>query len=281
MPIRNQIGDPGYLLLALKLYSTIITNVYANGQGFATSRVVELLNVIVNTKYVVPDGSPLLGIDEMGSVGRINTIPSKTRMENPQLTKGLQQIPAQQPTIAPADIDWLLKMDAVIRSVFDGQPDWQGYIQLMTGGQMIFGLTYGGGAFIWNNGDGTNQAMKLSRYSQLILDGATTADNTPGDIVINPNTSLNASVGGFKAGFIPFGTSNNFSFFFNNLSTGKIKIQMSLGTGGSLNDTWQFNADGSFESLIAGQGVTLMTPDGTKRYKITIDNSGNLVTTLQ
>lgn len=34
------------------------------------------------------------------------------------------------------------------------------------------------------------------------------------------------------------------------------------------------------ENDSAGYGIILKTPDGTNRYKITIDNSGNLVTTL-
>ena len=37
---------------------------------------------------------------------------------------------------------------------------------------------------------------------------------------------------------------------------------------------------GIIENTVAGGSIILKTPDGTKRYQITIDNSGNLITTL-
>lgn len=39
-------------------------------------------------------------------------------------------------------------------------------------------------------------------------------------------------------------------------------------------------ANGDFESAVAGSGVILRTPDGTKKYRLKIDNSGNISTEL-
>lgn len=38
--------------------------------------------------------------------------------------------------------------------------------------------------------------------------------------------------------------------------------------------------NGALEFTKAGEGIILVTPDGTKRYKLTINNNGDLVTTL-
>lgn len=49
---------------------------------------------------------------------------------------------------------------------------------------------------------------------------------------------------------------------------------------GTSTETAAIYADGTFESKVAGNGLILKTPDGTKRYKITINNSGAVISTL-
>lgn len=41
----------------------------------------------------------------------------------------------------------------------------------------------------------------------------------------------------------------------------------------------RFHTDGTIEILIAGKGIVLTTPDGTKKFRITVNNNGDLVTT--
>lgn len=41
----------------------------------------------------------------------------------------------------------------------------------------------------------------------------------------------------------------------------------------------RFHTDGTIEVLAAGKGIVLTTPDGTKRFRITVNNNGDLVTT--
>ncbi len=38
--------------------------------------------------------------------------------------------------------------------------------------------------------------------------------------------------------------------------------------------------DDDLHMTVASKGLIVMTPDGTKRYRIRVDNSGNLVTEL-
>jgi hypothetical protein len=65
------------------------------------------------------------------------------------------------------------------------------------------------------------------------------------------------------------------------------KSKMSRYTGKHLegvNETdtsvFEINYYGEYENKLAGRGIILKTPDGTKRYKISIDNNGQIITTL-
>jgi len=49
---------------------------------------------------------------------------------------------------------------------------------------------------------------------------------------------------------------------------------------GSAGNTLAVQADGNVEVLFAGTGMILKTPDGTKRYKITVNNAGAITATL-
>lgn len=52
--------------------------------------------------------------------------------------------------------------------------------------------------------------------------------------------------------------------------------QVALG-GGTVEEV---KTSGDYRSIGAGKGVVLTTPDGTKQYRISIDNSGSIITTL-
>lgn len=63
---------------------------------------------------------------------------------------------------------------------------------------------------------------------------------------------------------------------------GGSELQLCTGTIGNFRDLAVRNltASGDIEASTATKGLILKTPDGTKRYRITVDNAGALVSTL-
>jgi hypothetical protein len=145
---------------------------------------------------------------------------------------------------------------------------------------MNFRVGYGGGSFFWYNGDGTDRAMQLDRYSRLIVDNAgydgTPGDGTStaqdGDILIPLNSALAACAGSLTGRFIPLNSSNN-SEIWNNDATSDILFSVSGGTNFGHLNAWKISPDGTLECLVTGNGIVMKSPDGT-RYKATIANGG-------
>lgn len=92
-------------------------------------------------------------------------------------------------------------------------------------------------------------------------------------------TSLNVSgiatvaAGGTSDGLIIEGPNE-----LNGPGTRTVRFRANTSASG-IQDRSQITAGGEFEHLIAGSGILLRSPDGT-RYRITVDNNGSLVTTV-
>jgi hypothetical protein len=142
-----------------------------------------------------------------------------------------------------------------------------------------------------------NNSLLLTAPNISLINGYSTGN--PGSIV-TLNTTNSASAG--TSSFLTLNTNVNQSgtanykgiwatIYEQSLGSGE-KILLDLGTNSAANgsgthtskykvdNTGKSTQTGAAELTTAGEGVILKTPDGTKRYKITIDNSGNLITTL-
>ncbi|MPR31952.1 hypothetical protein [Salmonirosea aquatica] len=167
---------------------------------------------------------------------------------------------------------------------------YQAGLSSTTGSNNVF-LGVHAGYFVTTGGNNLFLGRQAGRY---IADGTTVLSNPANSLFLGYNTKALADgqTNQIVIGHDATGLGNNTTVLGNSSTTftrlfGNVGIGTSTNAGYGLdvNGTGRFTGLTTFqagtEHTTAGAGIILKTPDGTKRYKITIDNSGNLITTLQ
>lgn len=213
-------NNTGSQVMANKTVDEIASKVYQEGQTFAAGGLSQFEKIKISRFNFAPDsGSYPLAVDTAGRVGPSYALPKGFKLQSPILIGGMVQSGTVIPPAVGTAQDIVLNQGTQIVGSYNAVGDNPTYIKLVDGGaNMVFGVTYGGAGYIFNNGfGGVTQALNIDRYQRLIVGsgvpdgpaGSVDGQSHLGDVVLPINGALTGTAGSQGGRVEPVGLSNH------------------------------------------------------------------------
>ncbi|MBS1532891.1 MAG: SGNH/GDSL hydrolase family protein [Bacteroidetes bacterium] len=276
-------NDYGQRLTAIDLANMILSEVYKNNQAVAANGIVEFRNLICRNFNMLPDndGNYVLAVDKNGNVGILPALPSGQKYNGVMNVMG-QYI--QDGSVVPTGAgtqDIIMNQSVRIVGAYDTAK--YNSIEMSDGSNDVNLRNHYSGAswkFYNDSGSGAGSLLALQIHNgMLLVAGAGNVGGVQGDVWIGNSNVIGAQLSPHPSAYgkyVPMDYYTGHSFYYNTYSAGKHKFFSSGGIDGGTVESWDINSDGSFESVIAGQGIILKSPGGT-RYRVTVSDAGSLV----